>query len=207
MPADKTDRASFLQLWAVALTGLVALSAIGWLMVGWPASGRAEEPQSPHREAGQLATADSASEQAPKRVASPIPEEKLIHAKELAEALAGPVAQRPAVLHIGFHVLYRGGHIAGSRYIGPASRPAGLQALREALGKLPRTKQVVLYCGCCPWTDCPNVRPGYAAVESTGRSVKILLCREKPTEGLDRCRPADGKRRSVMNCPPGALDS
>jgi len=65
-------------------------------------------------------------------------------------------------------------NIAGSRYYGPASRPEGLQALTEALKQLPPNQPVVLYCGCCPWVDCPNMRPAYAAATSAGRTVRIL---------------------------------
>jgi hypothetical protein len=153
---------------------LVALSAIGGLMLSGPASGRADASQSNASAVAQPAGADSGLVEAAPPVAKAIPEASLIRVKELAKVLAGPTAQRPAVLHVGYHVLYRGGHIKGSRYIGPASKPEGLQALREAVRKLPRTQAVVLYCGCCPWTDCPNVRPAYAALESTGRKVKIL---------------------------------
>lgn len=133
---------------------------------------------------------DSGSVNPPAPAAKAVPEASLIHATELAAALAGPTAQRPVVLHVGFHVLYKSGHIAGSRYIGPASKPEGLQALRDAVRKLPRTKPVVLYCGCCPWTDCPNVRPAYAAMASTGRAVKILyVAKNLQTEWIDAGLP------------------
>jgi hypothetical protein len=103
-----------------------------------------------------------------------IPEASLIRPNELAKLLAGPVAARPTLFHVGFEVLYKGGHIPGSRFIGTASRPEGLEALRAAVRKLPQGKPLVLYCGCCPWGDCPNMKPAYAAVASTGRKVQIL---------------------------------
>jgi hypothetical protein len=135
---------------------------------------------------------DSASVSTSAPAAKAVPQANLIHAKELAAALAGPTAQRPVVLHVGFHVLYKSGHIAGSRYIGPASKPEGLQALRDAVRKLPRTKPVVLYCGCCPWTDCPNMRPAYAAMASTGRAVKILYVpKNLQTDWIDAGLPTE----------------
>jgi hypothetical protein len=34
---------------------------------------------------------------------------------------------------------------------------------------------VVLYCGCCPWADCPNVKPAYQAARESGRTdVRVL---------------------------------
>lgn len=104
----------------------------------------------------------------------PIPESSLIRPNELAKLLGGPLAARPVLFHVGFEVLYKGGHIPGSRFIGTASRPEGLLALRDAVRKLPQSKPLVLYCGCCPWGDCPNMKPAYAAVASTGRKVRIL---------------------------------
>jgi hypothetical protein len=120
----------------------------------------------------------------------PIPEASLIQPKELAQALRGPIEQRPLVLQVGFRVLYRSGHIAGSRYIGPASKPEGLEALREAVRKLPRTKPLVLYCGCCPWADCPNMRAAYVAMGSVGRSVRILyIAKNLQTNWIDAGLP------------------
>lgn len=166
--------ASLPQLRASVWTGLVAICVVGWLLVSGHGTGRAEETQTPSGGPEKVASSDAAAGQDSSNSAMPIPEGSLISVHDLAEALSSPTAKRPQVFHVGYHVLFRGGHIAGSRYIGPASKPEGLQALREAVRKLPRKQAVVLYCGCCPWTDCPNVRPAYAAVESTGRAVKIL---------------------------------
>jgi hypothetical protein len=34
---------------------------------------------------------------------------------------------------------------------------------------------IVLYCGCCPWTKCPNVQPAYEQLRSAGFGhVKVL---------------------------------
>jgi len=65
-------------------------------------------------------------------------------------------------------VLYRGKHIPGSLYAGPASKPDGLALLKEAAGKLPRNREIVLYCGCCPWSHCPNVKPAVALLKEMG---------------------------------------
>jgi hypothetical protein len=33
----------------------------------------------------------------------------------------------------------------------------------------------VLYCGCCPWDKCPNVRPAYDALKKMGfLQLKVL---------------------------------
>jgi rhodanese-related sulfurtransferase len=34
---------------------------------------------------------------------------------------------------------------------------------------------IVLYCGCCPWDHCPNIRPAYKALQAAGyKNVKAL---------------------------------
>lgn len=101
--------------------------------------------------------------------------DQLIQPEDLARLLADSTARRPAVLQVGFKVLFRSGHIPRSRYIGPGSKPEGLAALKEALRGSSRQQPVVLYCGCCPWTDCPNVRPAYRVAREMGfKNVRVL---------------------------------
>jgi rhodanese-related sulfurtransferase len=49
--------------------------------------------------------------------------------------------------------------IKGSIDIGPVMIPENLNILKQKLNKLPKNTQVVVYCGCCPFSRCPNVRP------------------------------------------------
>lgn len=84
-----------------------------------------------------------------------------ISVPELAKRIAGPEAQRPVVLHAGFRVLYEGAHIPGAIFAGPAASATGLALLRAEAERIPRNKEVVIYCGCCPWEKCPNVHPAY----------------------------------------------
>src|SRR5581483_3188203 len=74
----------------------------------------------------------------------------------------------PAVIHVGFPVLYRGKHIPKSVYAGPGSKPEGLDALKAAVAKLPHDREIVVYCGCCPFDRCPNVRPAVALLKQMG---------------------------------------
>lgn len=93
------------------------------------------------------------------------------------QQLAGQLkaGDQPTILQIGFHVLYQGAHIPGSIYCGPASRPQGIEDLRKTASKLPRNREVILYCGCCPWQKCPNIRPAFDLLKSMGfKSLKVL---------------------------------
>jgi hypothetical protein len=106
----------------------------------------------------------------------------LIQPEQLAMALEHP-GPRPALLQVGFKVLYRTGHIAGSRYAGPGSKPEGLAALDSTLRSLPKDQRIVLYCGCCPWQDCPNVRPAFREASRLGyHHVEVLFVRKNLQE-------------------------
>jgi rhodanese-related sulfurtransferase len=91
----------------------------------------------------------------------------LIQPGEVAAQLAAKGA-RPALFHMGPNLLYRDKHIPGSIYAGPGSRAEGLEALRVAAGKLPRDREIILYCGCCPWSNCPNVKPAVELLKQMG---------------------------------------
>src|SRR5271157_2404157 len=86
------------------------------------------------------------------------------------EDVAGALAKRggAAIFQVGPAVLYRSKHIPGAVYAGPGSRPEGLAALKAAVEKLPHDRQIVLYCGCCPWDRCPNVKPAMELLKSMG---------------------------------------
>ena len=119
-----------------------------------------------------LALAGAASCAKPTRAIGPA---DLIQVDELARLLADSTATHPALFHVGFAPLYRSGHIPGSTYVGPGSKSEGLAALKRSIASLPAGQPVVLYCGCCPWTDCPNVRPAFQVATETGHThVRVL---------------------------------
>jgi thiosulfate/3-mercaptopyruvate sulfurtransferase len=107
--------------------------------------------------------------------ATSIPASRQIAAEELVKLLQRSEKETPLLIQVGSHVLYAQAHIPGSEYIGPASSEAGLQQLRKRVQSLPRTKFIVLYCGCCPWSHCPNVKPADDALQAMGfTNVKVL---------------------------------
>src|SRR6476469_3568039 len=75
---------------------------------------------------------------------------------------------QPAIFYVGFPVLYRAARITGAVLAGPGSKPEGLELLTKALLPLPRDREIVLYCGCCPFQKCPNIRPAYQTAAKLG---------------------------------------
>jgi len=107
--------------------------------------------------------------------ATSIPKARLINPEELVKMLQASGKGKPLMIQVGSHVLYAQAHIPGSEYIGPTSTEAGLQQLRQRVSSLPRTKSIVLYCGCCPWGHCPNVKPADDVLQAMGfTNVKVL---------------------------------
>lgn len=107
--------------------------------------------------------------------ASLIPASHLINPDELVKIIQSPKGEKPLIIQVGSHVLYAQAHIPGSEYSGPGSTESGLQQLRKRVDPLPRNESIVLYCGCCPWSYCPNLKPADDALRAMGFThVKIL---------------------------------
>jgi 3-mercaptopyruvate sulfurtransferase SseA len=101
---------------------------------------------------------------------------QMVQAGDLAKELSDSKnTERPIVVCVGFRTLYRSAHIPGAVFHGAASSTQGLQDLKKWAEGVPRTDTVVLYCGCCPFSRCPNVRPAFDALRLMGFThLKIL---------------------------------
>jgi rhodanese-related sulfurtransferase len=104
--------------------------------------------------------------------------------KELKSAL---------VIHVGFPVLYRSAHIAGTQFAGPGSKAEGIADLKKAVAGQPHDREIILYCGCCPFDKCPNIRPAFAALHEMGFThVKAMMVETNlKTDWIDKGYPTD----------------
>ncbi|MEO8765887.1 MAG: rhodanese-like domain-containing protein [Ginsengibacter sp.] len=66
----------------------------------------------------------------------------------------------PVIFNIG-----PGAIIPGSVNIGMVKDEKNLAKFKEAISKIAKTAQIVIYCGCCPYDHCPNVRPAIALLQ------------------------------------------
>jgi thiosulfate/3-mercaptopyruvate sulfurtransferase len=123
--------------------------------------------------------------------AAAIPTTRLINPEELVKLLQTSSKEQPLIIQVGSHVLFSQAHIPGSEYIGPASSESGVQQLRKRVESLPQTKFIVLYCGCCPWSRCPNVKPADDALRALGfTNVKVLyIANNFGTDWVDKGYP------------------
>jgi thiosulfate/3-mercaptopyruvate sulfurtransferase len=47
--------------------------------------------------------------------------------------------------------------------------------LRTRVANLPKDTAIVIYCGCCPWSRCPNIAPAYDRLRALGfKQLKVL---------------------------------
>ncbi len=92
----------------------------------------------------------------------------------VAKEIGGADALSPIVIHVGPEVLFKRGHVAGARYGGEAGSDEGLAKLEAVAKTLPKDRDIVIYCGCCPRSDCPNIRPAFTKLKALGYRVKVL---------------------------------
>ncbi|MDN3693142.1 rhodanese-like domain-containing protein [Chryseobacterium tructae] len=83
--------------------------------------------------------------------------------------------------------------IKGSVDIGPTHEPENLEKLRNYLKDIPKNKEIVIYCGCCPFVKCPNIRPAFNLLMELGfKNAKLLnLPKNIKTDWLDKDYPTN----------------
>jgi rhodanese-related sulfurtransferase len=114
-----------------------------------------------------------------------------IEPKDLAARLGK--SPQVAIFQVGFGYQYRANHIPGAAYAGPGSRPDGIELLKSAAAKLPRDREIVIYCGCCPWDKCPNIKPAIEVLKSMG-FTKVTALRIPTTfkaDWIDQAYPVE----------------
>jgi hypothetical protein len=100
----------------------------------------------------------------------PWTEKQLKDPAVLAATIADSKATKPVIFNIGPVQ-----QIKGAVAIGPASKPDNLEKLKQQLAKLPKDKEVIIYCGCCPYSRCPNVRPAFELLQKLKfKNAKLL---------------------------------
>ena len=87
----------------------------------------------------------------------PWTEKQLMAPADLAAVISNPKAKKPIIFSVGPGALIR-----GSKDMGPVHEKENLEKFKKALAMLPPDTEVVVYCGCCPFEHCPNIRPAFS---------------------------------------------
>lgn len=94
----------------------------------------------------------------------------LIEPSALAAIISNPKAKQAQIFNIGVVE-----DIKGAKNMGGVSEKENLERFKNTLSTLPKNTFLVVYCGCCPFEKCPNIRPAIGLIKSMGFSNGKLL--------------------------------
>lgn len=116
----------------------------------------------------------------------PWTENQLMDPALLASRITENKTKNMVVISVGPEAI-----IKGSVDIGPTREPENLEKLRTYLKDIPKDKEVVIYCGCCPFVKCPNIRPAFKLLQEMGfKNAKLLnLPKNIKADWLDKDYP------------------
>lgn len=108
--------------------------------------------------------------------------DQLMAPADLAAIINGNDANKPLIISIG-----PAGTIKSSVEIGPGQEADNIAKLESLLSKEPKDRAIVIYCGCCPFRNCPNVRPAFKKLNEMGfKNHKLLnLANNLKTDWVD----------------------
>ena len=103
-------------------------------------------------------------------VSNPWTEKQVIQPYILASMITDANINKPLILNIGAV-----SDIKNAKHIGAVSEAQNMKKLNSAVRLLPKDTPVVIYCGCCPFNKCPNIRPAFLVLQKEGfTDVKVL---------------------------------
>lgn len=112
--------------------------------------------------------------------------ELLMEPETLVKILKNPKAVKPQVLNVGPME-----NIKGSKPMGSANTPEGMEKFKAHIDKLPLDASIVIYCGCCKLGNCPNINAPVIYMDARGyTNYKILNIKEDLTvDWIDKGYP------------------
>ena len=98
--------------------------------------------------------------------------EQLMPTKELADKINSSIdaKQKPLILNVGPME-----QIKSAIEVGRATSVTGIEKIKQTVAWENKARTVVVYCGCCSYASCPNIRPAYDALIKLGfKNAKVL---------------------------------
>lgn len=90
--------------------------------------------------------------------------------KELADKINANTKDKPLIFNVGPME-----NIKGAIAMGAATSVTFNNRIESALAMESKTKAVVVYCGCCSYVSCPNIKPAYDMILAHGfKNIKVL---------------------------------
>lgn len=96
--------------------------------------------------------------------------EQLMPTKELAEKIQTNAKDKPLVFNVGPME-----QIKTAVFVGRGTSVTGLEKLKSSVAMENKNRTVVVYCGCCSYASCPNIKPAYDVLIAAGfKNAKVL---------------------------------
>jgi hypothetical protein len=104
------------------------------------------------------------------QTAEPWKAEQLLAPATLNSSINSSSKDKPLILCVGPSAL-----IKTSVDAGPAKDKDNLEQLKQILSREKKDRPIVIYCGCCPFDHCPNVRPAFQLLNEMQFTHAMLL--------------------------------
>lgn len=96
--------------------------------------------------------------------------EQLMSTKELADKINTNAKDKPLIFNVGPME-----NIKNAVTVGAATSVTFSERMKGNLAMENKTKPVVVYCGCCSYASCPNIKPAYDILIAQGfKNTKVL---------------------------------
>ena len=96
--------------------------------------------------------------------------EQLMPTADLAAKLNGNVSDKPIVFNVGPME-----NIKTAKFVGRGTSVTSIDKMKSELSMENKSKTVVIYCGCCSFSSCPNIKPSFDALVAAGfKNTKVL---------------------------------
>lgn len=96
--------------------------------------------------------------------------EQLMPTRELADKINTNAKDKPLVFNVGPME-----NIKTAKVIGLGTSISAMEKMKSSLSMENKNRTIVVYCGCCSYANCPNIKPAYDALISNGfKNAKVL---------------------------------
>ncbi len=96
--------------------------------------------------------------------------EQLMPTQELADKIRANAKDKPIIFNVGPME-----QIKSAQKVGLGTSISGVEKMKSTLSMENKNRTIVVYCGCCSYANCPNIKPAYDALVSAGfKNAKVL---------------------------------
>lgn len=100
--------------------------------------------------------------------------EQLMLTSEMAEKIKTNAKDKPLLFNVGPME-----NIKGAVFVGRGTSVSSIDKMKGTLSMENKNRVVVVYCGCCSYASCPNIKPAFDALVSLGfKNAKVLDLQE-----------------------------